>query len=94
MTELFGQYRATYNRAVDDSIRFSGPARNFFLQAKLGPFAKVIAERGVAKDDGSVRALEDGRFLMFPFANSVAHKVEGWLSQLPLGAQYVCSGRV
>jgi SAM-dependent methyltransferase len=230
MAELFDQYRATYNRTVDDSISFSGLKHDFFLQAKLGPLAKLIAERGIANGDGSVRGLdvgcgvgalhpyvkplfselhgcdistesiararlenpwvtyaaysapllpyadgtfdlafavcvahhvppeqwssffsemrrvvrpggvvsviehnpfnpltrfavfrcpfdedavlisrrkagrlletvgltdiEGGHFLMFPFANSGARKVEGWLSQLPLGAQYVCSGRV
>jgi len=37
----------------------------------------------------------DGRhFLLFPFANAAARKVEGWFSHAPLGAQYVCSGRV
>ncbi|MBZ9703846.1 MULTISPECIES: class I SAM-dependent methyltransferase [unclassified Mesorhizobium] len=228
MAELFDQYRATYNTTVDDSISFSGLKHDFFLQAKVAPLARLIAERGIGK--GPVRALdvgcgvgalhpyvkplfselhgcdistesvarareenpsvtyaaypgprlpyadgafdlafavcvahhvppeqwpgffaemrrvvrrggvvcviehnpynpltrlavlrcpfdedavlisqrkagrllqaagltdiEGGHFLMFPFANSVARKVEGWLSQLPLGAQYVCSGRV
>lgn len=37
----------------------------------------------------------DGRhFLVFPFANLAARKVAGWLSRMPLGAQYICSGRV
>ncbi|TIW20915.1 MAG: methyltransferase domain-containing protein [Mesorhizobium sp.] len=37
----------------------------------------------------------DGRhFLLLPFANPVARRVEGWFSHSPLGAQYVCSGRV
>ncbi len=31
---------------------------------------------------------------MFPFANPIARKVEGWFSGVPLGAQYICSGRV
>ncbi len=228
MAELFDQYRATYNRTVDDSISFSGLKHDFFLQAKVAPLAQLIAGRGIG--EGSVRALdvgcgvgalhpyvrplfselhgcdissesiarareenpsvtyaaypgpslpyadgtfdlafavcvahhvppeqwpsffaemrrvvrrggvvcviehnpynpltrlavlrcpfdedavlisqrkawqllraasltdiEGGHFLMFPFANSAARKVEGWLSQLPLGAQYVCSGRV
>ena len=33
-------------------------------------------------------------FLMFPFANTIARKVESWFSGMPLGAQYICSGRV
>lgn len=230
MAELFDQYRTTYNRTVDDSIRFSGLKHDFFLQAKLAPLADLIATRGIARRDGSVRALDVGcgigalhpyvkplfpdlhgcdisresiarareenpwvtyadytapvlpyadgtfdlafavcvvhhvppehwpsfvsemrrvvrpggvvsviehnpfnpltrlavfrcpfdedavlisrrqagnlmetagltevegrHFLMFPFANSVARKVEGWVSHLPLGAQYICSGRV
>jgi len=60
MAELFDQYRATYNRTVDDSISFSGLKHDFFLQAKLDPLARLIAERGVAKGDGSVRALDVG----------------------------------
>ena len=38
--------------------------------------------------------IEGKHFLMFPFANTVARKVEGWFAGAPLGAQYICSGRV
>ena len=38
--------------------------------------------------------IEGEHFLLFPFANAFARKVEGWFSGLPLGAQYICSGRV
>jgi SAM-dependent methyltransferase len=230
MAELFDQYRTSYNRTVDDSISFSGLKHDFFLQAKVEPLAGLIARRGIAGNDSTVRALDVGcgvgalhpyvkplfsalsgcdisaesiarareenpgvaytaysglalpyadgafdlafavcvahhvppkhwpdffaemrrvvrpggavaviehnplnpltrlavlrcpfdqdavlisrrkagrllqaaglseldgeHFLMFPFANSFAHKVEGWFSGLPLGAQYICSGRV
>ena len=48
MAELFDQYRASYNRTVDDSISFSGLKHDFFLQAKVEPLADLIAERGIA----------------------------------------------
>jgi SAM-dependent methyltransferase len=38
--------------------------------------------------------IEGKHFLMFPFANATARKVEGWFAGAPLGAQYICSGRV
>ena len=230
MAEIFDQYRTSYNREVDNSISFSGLKHDFFLQAKVEPLAELIAERGVAGNDGTVRALDVGcgvgalhpyvkplfstlcgcdistesiararaenagiaytaysapslpyadgafdlafavcvahhvppeqwpnffsemrrvvrpggivsiiehnpfnpltrlavlrcpfdadavlisrgsarrllrtagltdieskHFLMFPFANPIARKVEGWFSGVPLGAQYICSGRV
>jgi SAM-dependent methyltransferase len=230
MTELFDRYRNSYNRTVDDSISFSGLKHDFFMQAKVAPLARLIAERGLTGGDGKVRALDIGcgvgalhpyvrplfpslhgcdistesiarareenpwvsytaysaptlpyadgsfdlafavcvahhvppenwpgfflemrrvvrpggaiaviehnphnpltrlavlrcpfdedavlisgrkarrlleaaglteiahhHFLMFPFANAVAQKVEGWFSSIPLGAQYMCSGRV
>lgn len=33
-------------------------------------------------------------FLLFPWENRTARKVESWFSRLPIGAQYACSGRV
>ncbi|MBZ9849840.1 hypothetical protein LB565_17790 [Mesorhizobium sp. CA14] len=32
--------------------------------------------------------------LLLPFANAVARRAESWVSRLPPGAHYVCSGRV
>ena len=60
MAEIFDQYRTSYNREVDDSISFSGLKHDFFLQAKVEPLAELIAERGVAGNDGTVRALDVG----------------------------------
>jgi SAM-dependent methyltransferase len=60
MAELFDQYRASYNKTVDDSISFSGLKHDFFLQAKVEPLAQLIAERGIAGDQGKVRALDVG----------------------------------
>jgi len=60
MAELFDQYRASYNRTVDDSISFSGLKHDFFLQAKVQPLADLLARRGIARADGTVRALDVG----------------------------------
>ena len=60
MAELFDQYRTSYNRTVDDSISFSGLKHDFFLQAKVQPLADLIVRRGIARGDGTVRALDVG----------------------------------
>ncbi|RAZ75259.1 class I SAM-dependent methyltransferase [Mesorhizobium atlanticum] len=60
MAALFDQYRSTYNRTVDESISFSGLKHDFFLQAKVEPLARVIAERGLAEGGAGVRALDVG----------------------------------
>jgi len=60
MAALFDQYRSTYNRTVDDSISFSGLKHDFFLQAKVEPLARLIAERGLAAHPTGVGALDVG----------------------------------
>lgn len=60
MAALFDQYRSSYNRTVDDSISFSGLKHDFFLQAKVEPLARLIAERGLAAHPAGVRALDVG----------------------------------
>jgi SAM-dependent methyltransferase len=57
----------------------------------------VLISRGEASRrlrDAGLSEIESRHFLLFPFANPIARRIESWLSGLPAGAQYACSGRV
>lgn len=58
MTQIFDEYKSTYNGVVQDSIGFSGLKHDFFLQAKADLLGRLVEERlGCAK---SIRALDVG----------------------------------
>jgi len=75
---------------------FNPLTRLAVLRCPFDEDAVLISRRKAGKllRAAGLGEIEGRHFLMFPFANSVARKVEGWFSGMPLGAQYVCSGRV
>lgn len=66
------------------------------LRCPFDEDAVLLGSRKVRRlmSDTGVLYIESRHFLLFPFANPLARRIEGWLASVPVGAQYACAGRV
>ena len=82
--------------AVIEHNPFNPLTRLAVLRCPFDADAVLISRRKAGRllQAAGLTEIEGKHFLMFPFANATARKVEGWFAGAPLGAQYICSGRV
>jgi len=75
---------------------FNPLTRLAVLRCPFDEDAVLISKRkaGQLLKGAGLKDIEGSHFLLFPFSNPAVRKAEGWFSGVPLGAQYVCSGRV